>query len=174
MHSHFLGRLFLSGLIAAFVLSAGATSAGAGAANFHPQQFVLYTSNLHGTDLPAVVRAAGLVDGVGTETQTDKDTNGGQTNYATLHLAGGTLRFVAPERFAWKPNLATCSATADGGGTWKITGGTGRFKSAAGSGTFTSRGILLGARDAKGRCLGERAQPTVNYVIVTLTGSMRL
>jgi hypothetical protein len=33
--------------------------------------------------------------------------------------------------------------------------------------------VLLGARDGHGACLGEKAQPVVNYVTVVLTGIVR-
>lgn len=143
------------------------------ASSSHAQRFVLYTANVKGTDAPTVVQATGMVNGLGSETQTETQTRGGETNDVTLRLKGGTLRLVAPERFAWKPDLASCSATADGGGTWKIVAGTGPYRGLTGHGTFTSRGVLLGARDAHGACLGEKAQPAVNYVTVVLTGTVR-
>jgi hypothetical protein len=154
------------------VLCASAVASAADTNSTHAQRFILYTANVKGADAPVVVQAAGAVTGVGSETQTEKPSRGGEINYVTLHLKGGTLRLVAPERFAWNPNLSTCSATAVGGGTWKIVAGTGLYRTTTGHGTFTSRGVLLGARDAHGACLGERAQPVVNYVTVVLTGTV--
>jgi hypothetical protein len=159
-------------LTAVTVLCASAVADAADTSSTHAQRFVLYTANVKGADAPVVVQAAGVVNGVGSETQTDKQARGGEVNYVTLHLKGGTLRLVAPERFAWNPNLASCSATAAGGGTWKIVAGTGSYRTTTGHGTFTSRGVLLGARDAHGSCLGEKAQPIVNYVTVVLTGTV--
>jgi len=155
------------------VLCASAVANGSDTSSSHAQRFVLYSANVKGADAPMVVQAAGVVSGVGSETQTEKPARGGEINYATLHLKGGTLRLVAPERFAWNPNLASCSATAAGGGTWKIVAGTGSYRTTTGHGTFTSRGVLLGARDGHGACLGEKAQPVVNYVTVVLTGIVR-
>jgi hypothetical protein len=158
---------------AALVFATAAAGAGA-AAKPQAQRFTLYTANLRGKDVPVVVEAAGPISGIGTETQSEKDTSAGQVNYVKLHFAGGTIRLVAPERFAWKPNLRTCSATAAGGGTWKLTGGTGAYSGVVGRGTFTSHGVLLGARSANGACLGEKAPPTANYVSVTLTGTISI
>jgi hypothetical protein len=155
------------------VLCASAVANAAHTSSSHAQRFVLYSANVKGADAPVVVQAAGVVSGVGSETQTEKPARGGEINYATLHLKGGTLRLVAPERFAWNPNLASCSATAAGGGTWRIVAGTGAYRTTTGHGTFTSRGVLLGARDGHGACLGEKAQPVVNYVTVVLTGIVR-
>jgi hypothetical protein len=154
------------------VLGAAAVASAAAASSTQAQRFVLYTANVKGADAPTVVQASGAVRGIGSETQTEKPTRRGEINDVTLHLEGGTLRLVAPERFAWKPHLASCSASAVGGGTWKIVGGTGAYRATTGHGTFTSRGVLLGARDAHGACLGEKAQPVVNYVTVVLTGTV--
>jgi hypothetical protein len=157
-------------IVAALCVSATASAARTNST--HAQRFVLYTANVKGADIPVVVQATGAVNGVGTETQTEKPSRGGEINYVTLHLKGGTLRLVAPERFAWNPDLSTCSATATGGGTWKIVAGTGAYRATSGHGTFTTRGVLLGARDARGKCLGQKAQPAVNYVTVVLTGTV--
>lgn len=154
------------------VLCAAAVASAADTNSTHAQRFVLYTANVKGTDTPVVVQATGAVTGVGSETQTEKPSRDGEINYVVMHLKGGTLRLIAPERFAWRPNLSTCSATASGSGNWKIVAGTGLYRSTTGHGTFTSRGVLLGAHDAHGACLGERAQPLVNYVTVVLTGTV--
>jgi hypothetical protein len=154
-------------------VGAAAVASASAASSSRAERFVLYTANVRGKDAPTVVQAAGALSGIGTETQTETRTRGGEINNVTLHLEGGTLRLVAPERFAWNPDLASCSASAAGGGTWKIVRGTGAYRTTTGHGTFTSRGVLLGARDAHGACLGERAQPVVNYVTVVFTGTVR-
>lgn len=158
----------LAALAAANVLDAAA-GIGAFGSKPLPQRFTLFTASVRGKDVPVVVQAAGPISGLGTETQTEKNTSNGQVNYAVLRFANGTVRFVAPEKFAWKPDFRTCSATASGGGTFTITGGTGAYRGATGKGTFTSHGVMIGARDPHGNCL-PKAQPTVNYVTVTLVG----
>jgi hypothetical protein len=175
MTSHRIPRRTPAVLTALAITATLAASAGAAVrGHAQAQRFTLYTANLHGRDLPAAVEAAGAVTGVGTETQTDHDTAGGQINRATLHFAAGTIRLIAPEKFAWKPNLASCSATANGHGTYTITGGTGAYRGATGHGSFTSHGVLLGARSKSGACLGQKAMPTANYVTVTLSGTIDL
>lgn len=162
----------LAVLAAANVLGAAATI-GASGSKLLPQRFTLFTASVRGKDVPVVVQAAGPISGLGTETQTEKNTSNGQVNYAMLRFANGTVRFVAPETFAWKPDFRTCSATASGGGTFRITGGTGAYRGATGKGTFTSHGVMIGARDSHGNCLS-KAQPTVNYVTVTLAGKAEI
>lgn len=147
-----------------------ATATAASAAKALPQHITLFSASVRGKNAPIVVQAAGPISGLGTETQTEKNTADGQINYATLHFATGTVRFIAPEKFAWKPDFRSCSATAAGGGTFTITGGTGAYRGVSGKGTFTSNGVMIGARDSHGKCL-PKAQPTINYVTVTLVGT---
>ncbi len=160
--------------LAAPIMLVTAVASGAANAKALPQRFTLFSANVGGKDVPMAVEAAGRIKGIGTETQTEKDTSGGQINYATLHFARGTLRLVAPEQFDWKANLRTCSATASGGGTFTIEGGTGAYRGVTGKGTFTAHGILIGARSRSGKCLGEKAPPAANYVTVTLVGTVAL
>jgi len=156
--------------LAAASLLIAATASGAASARALPQRITLFSANVRGKDAPMVVQAAGPISGLGTETQTEKNTAKGQINYATLHFANGTVQLIAPEQFAWKPDLRSCSATAAGGGTFTITGGTGAYRGATGKGTFTSNGVMIGARDSHGKCL-TKAQPSINYVTVTLIGT---
>lgn len=165
---------FLALALAAPIILGTAAATNAANGKPLPQRFTLFSANVRGKDVPMVVEAAGRIKGIGTETQTDKDTSGGQINYVTFHFAGGTLRLVAPEQFDWKANLRTCSATASGGGTFTIESGTGAYRGATGKGTFRARGVLIGARSRSGKCLGENAPAAANYVTVTLVGTIAL
>lgn len=160
--------------LAAAIVAGTAAASGAARAKPVPQRFTLLSANVGGKDVPMAVEAAGQINGIGTETQTDKETPGGQTNYATLHFAHGTVRLRAPEQFGWKANLRTCTATASGGGRFTIEGGTGAYRGATGKGSFTAHGILIGARSKSGKCLGENAPPAANYVTVKAVGTISL
>jgi hypothetical protein len=157
-------------VLAAASLLAAAAASGASTAKALPQHITLFSASVRGKDAPIVVQAVGPISGLGTETQTEKNTANGQINYATLHFATGTVRFIAPEKFAGKPDFRGCPATSAGDGTFTITGGTGAYRGVSGKGTFTSNGVMIGARDAHGKCLA-KAQPTINYVTVTLVGT---
>lgn len=171
-------RLITSCVIAAATtaaatgLATAATSSAAARTASGTQRLVLYTGNARGTDAPVVVEAIGPISGIGSETQTDTQSKQGEVNRVTLRFKGGTISLLAPETFAWKPNLSTCSAVATGHGTWKITKATGVYAGVNGHGDFKVHGVLLGARNRAGSCLGERAQPLVNYVTVVLTGTV--
>jgi len=155
----------------AVTLDSGSLLAAAASARTQlgPQRITMTFVTLSGKEKPVHVVASGPISGTGTETQTEKNTAAGQTNYVTLHFPNGTVHLKAPEKFAWLPNLKTCSATAKGGGTFTITGGTGAFKRATGSGTFTDRGTLLGARSASGQCLGPKSHEPPKRIALTIT-----
>jgi hypothetical protein len=159
----------IAGLAAGGMLVSGAFAATR--AKAPTERITLFSASPRGGELPIAVEASGPIHGIGTETQTETPTPGGQINHATLHLPDGTVRLIAPERFAWQPDLRACAAKAHGGGTFKITGGTGAYRNATGRGTFTDKGVLVGARDHKGNCLGRKAQPAVIYLDVVLTGN---
>jgi hypothetical protein len=156
--------------LAAGALGNAALAAGTTPAKPPTERITLFSATARGHDLPIAVEATGPIHGIGTETQTETPTPSGQINHATLHLPDGTIQLQAPEKFAWQPDQHACAAKAHGGGTFKITGGTGIYRNATGNGTFTDRGVLIGARSRAGKCLGRNAPPTAIYVTATLTG----
>jgi hypothetical protein len=162
-------------LLAIAAVGVGATLATAPAgsspeAKLLPQRITIYTANVRGKDAPVAVEATGPISGVASATQTAKNMRGRSVNYVTLRFADGTVRFVAPERSGWKIDRESCTAKAFGAGTFRITGGTGAYRGARGSGTFSNHGVAVGARDKSGACLADKAPPVVNYVTVRLTG----
>jgi hypothetical protein len=167
-------KLVLGVAIGATALTTVGLANGATRPRAHAERITLFTATTHGRDLPVAVNATGPIHGLGSETQSESSTPTGQINHVTLRLPGGVVHLTAPERFTWQANLRACAAQARGGGTFTITGGTGKYTHSTGSGTFTDTGVLLGARDRNGNCLGQKAQPRAIYVDVTLTGTASL
>jgi hypothetical protein len=167
-------KLVLGVAIGATTLTTVGLANGAARPRPRLERITLFTANSHGRDLPVAVEATGPIYGLGSETQSESATPTGQINHVTLHLPGGVVRLTASERFTWQANLRACAAQARGGGTFTITSGTGKYTHATGKGTFTDTGVLIGARDRKGNCLGQKAQPRAIYVDVTLTGTASL
>ena len=149
----------------AAVAVTGATGPGLGASPAQAprnQVFSIISLTVHGKERPIPVVGSGAITaaGVFTEKAIARD-----LDRITLRFPKGTLVLRARENLSWKPDLGACLATARGGTTWKVIGGTGAYAGATGGGTYTDHGTLLGARGADGACLGKAAPPP--YVIVT-------
>lgn len=137
------------------------------------ESFVMAFLTVQGVDRPTTVAATGPISAVGTETQTDRDTAGGEIVVFTWHLARGTVTAHAVEQYHFVPNYRTCTAKATGTGTWTIVDGTGAYANAAGSGTFTAQGSFVGARDSQGRC-DPNAEPVLSAFVLRGTGTASL
>jgi hypothetical protein len=87
------------------------------------------------------------VEGAGVETQIDVDTPTGETVAFTWHLRDGAVYLQAVENYTMTLDLQACTAKATGVGTWVVTGGTGPYSHATGSGTFTDSGNFTGVRN---------------------------
>ena len=124
-----------------------------------------------GHDLPSLVSATGPIRGVGTETQTYVDTPDGEAVQFTWHFRTGTVTGVAVEDYDLSFDPISCTAKATGTGTWTITGGTGAYAGATGSGTFVEHGNLVGARDRNGVCQGPDSGVTPKLSASNLHGT---
>jgi hypothetical protein len=160
-------KLSAAVLAAAAVATVGGTAAaGASDAARAPQRFTVYSANIANKDAPLLVQATGRIAGIGTATA--KEDRAGDRVPLTFKLPRGKLFVTAHDKFAWKPDLTTCTATGRATGRYKITGGTRAYRGATGHGTFVEKGAAIGVRGAHGRCL---QQFKVNYVIAKLTGA---
>ena len=161
----------LAATLACLVAATGASAAGP-----RPQTFTFALVSIAGIDEPVYVAAHGAIDGVGTETQSSKEIQGGELVYVTLHFAAGTLRFTAIDHNGFRLHMNTCTATTHGSGTWTVTGGTGAYAGATGGGHFTEPGTVLAQRAPDGTCRGDRTPPnqTVSYLTAKLRGVLTL
>jgi hypothetical protein len=163
--------LVLAGALLAFL--AGSVHAAPTAAR--PQTFDASFLTIGGVDEPTLVVAHGPIAGAATATQTVKQRNGVQINYAVLHFQQGTVRLTAVEpRFGFALNAKRCTGQAYGNGTWTITGGTGTYASLSGKGTFSTGGTAMSQRSTTGECLGQKTPPkdTVFYVRIAFRGTV--
>jgi hypothetical protein len=140
------------------------------------ETIVMTSQTLNGIDLPSHVSATGPIRGAGTETQTYIDTADGETVQFTWHFPAGNVTGDAIEDYALSFDPTSCTAQATGTGTWTITGGTGAYAGATGSGSFADRGTLVGARDRNGACQGPDSgvEPKIAASILRGTGSASL
>lgn len=152
--------------------AAAAVSSAAGASTMK-QQFTITSTTAAGKNSPTRVLADGAIKGRGTVDV--KSSHDSRIDHMTLHLGKGTVFLVAVEKsYAVHPEPAKCLATALGRGTFKVTGGTGNFRGAHGSGTYLRHGVLYGARNAAGACLGRSAPIAKTTGRVNMTGTVSL
>ena len=162
-------------LLATLVTLAVATSlaavSSAAAADQPNLAFFIDSVTAGGKERPISVYASGAIDGEGAFSERSL---GGDIHRVTLRFPRGTVTLTLRETLTWEPDLVGCVARAGGHSTWKITGGTGAYRGATGSGTYRDYGVLLGRRDPRGRCLGEKAMPTYVHVGAEFVGTLRL
>lgn len=121
------------------------------------------TGPVHGVGTDTVVGHVANADG--TFTDTDRfDLPGGQVELTDTYTAD----------FAFHPD--SCRYNIDVRGTWEISGSSGRFAGATGSGTFTARGLIVTGRDSTGACLALDVvtDPVVYTEIARGTGTASL
>jgi hypothetical protein len=120
--------------------------------------------------------------GVGSVIATGLFTDGGTMNIFSegpsgeMKLGAGTIRLsTAPSRasFRSKTNFATCLTTWSERGSYKLSGGTGRYAGIRGSGRFTITDRIVQRHKQGGGC-GFSRSPLAVQAIFTLTGSATL
>jgi hypothetical protein len=134
------------------------------------EHFRIYSANRNDRDLPEVFAASGPIRGLGIAKPND-DVPGDTIPIVVTMRGGGKIYLKAHGPFTWHANLKTCTATEHDQGTFKITGGTGRYRTARGSGSYVEVGAGLGKRDAQGNCEQSFA---INYVTVNATGTVHV
>jgi hypothetical protein len=146
----------------AVVVAAAHVALAAASPAARPQErFTITGKTVRGKDGPIRVVAAGSIRGSGRATFVDH----GKTSKGTFHLAGGDVyvTFVG-KRSVSHADPAACRATVDYSGTFTIRGGTHRYRTAAGRGTFQEHRKLVGQRDQAGNCLQQATPETVTVV----------
>jgi hypothetical protein len=92
----------------------------------------------------------------------------------TVVFPGGTWKVqhsngTGPQTF----NPKTCLFTANQHGTFKVLGGTGKYKGISGHGTYTVSVVGIGAKTKKGAC-SQTAAPVAQHVVVNASGPIKL
>jgi hypothetical protein len=92
----------------------------------------------------------------------------------TLVFPGGSYRVrhsngTGPQSF----NPKTCLALINLHGTYKIFGGTGKYKGISGHGTYQLSIVFLGAKTKKGAC-SQTAPPVAFHQVINASGPVKL
>jgi hypothetical protein len=115
------------------------------------------------------VIATGPISGVGTSQTVSSGEGKRHTDKEEMTFPKGKVFITdtATDTFSFDPR--SCIGTFTSKGPYKITGGTGAFTGAKGSGTFQVQGHVVGPRQADGTC----APPESGQQPVSFTGSVR-
>lgn len=129
------------------------------------------------TELPGeqgiTVTAIGPIRGIGTDvvlSEEEDDETGAIVARDQFDFSQGSVfvtTHVSPE-FEFDPR--SCVGRGGGALTYEITGGTGAYEGATGSGTGTFRVISVGGRNPDGSCSPDQEDEVVHVFIVSLTG----
>ena len=114
------------------------------------QVFVVYAVGAPGT--PRTVVAAGAINGVGTVVigESQPGPGGSLIQQTTWVFPEGSLFVTLTYTFTSSIDQQSCSSTSFLTGTWQITGGTGRYTGATGSGTISGPNTTYFTRTAGG------------------------
>jgi len=155
------------------VLVAAVVAASAAAASSSNEHFTLSDTTAAGVQARYQLTAAGPIRGSGTATD-DSPNGNSRVDHIPFHLATGNVDLVGTEKsFVVHKNAAKCSGTNTGQGIWTITGGTGSYRTARGTGTYRRYTTILGARSSSGACM-LNAPPKSVHDQQTLTGTVAL
>ncbi len=115
-----------------------------------PQAFVVYAAGPAGT--PRTVIAAGALNGVGTVIigGSQPGPGGSLIQQTTWVFPEGSLFVTLTYTATNRSDEQSCSSTSYLTGTWQITGGTGRYSGATGSGTISGPNSTYFTRTAQG------------------------
>lgn len=120
---------------------------------------------------PTRVVASGVVNGVGTVTDfLTLNPDGTFDNFAIQHFPDGTLLYHGMGTFTLTVDPRTCIGRGDVVGPFVITGGTGAYEGASGSGTALISLIFVFGRNPDGSCV--QGPPSRTYGVARAAGSM--
>lgn len=143
----------------------------AGPASADPARSQRFTVIFSGDEgAPGRVVASGVVNGVGTDVTVSEDES---TAVDEITFPGqGTLFVTINFDPGPEPSFdsRSCVSRFSGTGTLTVTGGTGRFVGASGTGAVSFKGIFVGRRTAQG-CSEEGGR---SFVVAKVNGTLHL
>jgi hypothetical protein len=114
----------------------------------------------------------GPLTAAGTDTETN---NNAPTSAGVFTLPGGSFKVTHTNPNGGSFNAKTCLFTFSGKGTFKFSGGTGKYKGISGHGTFTMSVMGIGPKLKSGACNpNPNAVPVAFQQVVDATGTITL
>ena len=155
-------RRTLAAAIGALSVAAAISGAGLAAATARPaspqiEHFQSMTTSATATSLSLIATGVFTAGGVHVPTGATTD---------TFKFPGGTIKLRHhPIRHTQTVNSRTCLFTARELGTYKLTGGTGKYAGISGSGTYAASILAVLARNSRGKCSMTLTPAAFQFVI---------
>jgi hypothetical protein len=97
-----------------------------------------------------------------------------KTSTDRFTFAGGSFKVVHTTKLQSQlSNAKACFYSFSQKGTYKLTGGTGRYKGISGSGTFTGSDLGFGPKTKSGAC-NENANPVIFQEVIDASGPVKI
>lgn len=161
-------------LVVLGVLTAHLALAGPAAAQTGRQTFVLTELRSGGgitVTAAGPIRGRGVVIPGGDELDEETGEIVANDRYQFTETDGVDVTYRVRLTSAPTIDTRTCVGRHGGTMTWEITGGTGRYADASGSGTGTFRVIDVAGRNPDGSCSESQADDRAHVLVVHLTGT---
>jgi hypothetical protein len=157
--------------VTALALPAGASPITAGPAVSGTQHFQMMNTSTRQNITTNPLIAYGVITAAGTDHENANGTD-------TFSFPGGSLTVKhTPTKGATKQsfNVKSCLFTYSEKGTFKVSGGTGKYKGASGSGSYTLSAIGIGPKLKSGACSQSQTAPlTAQQQGVQIAGKIAL
>ncbi len=133
-----------------------------------------FTLSQIGDQPEATVYATGPIRGVGRDIVVNEefdDEAGTFVSEDILRFPDGDVFVTFTGQAAFDFNPDTCVGKFSGTATYEITGGTGRYTGASGSGSGTFRGVFVAGRNPDGTCSEDEEDETASVFSARLRGT---
>jgi hypothetical protein len=126
------------------------------------------------TTSPTAIKVNVILYGAFTAVGTDTESNGnGPTSTDLFTTPGGSFKVTHTNPNGGTFNPRTCMFTFNAKGTYKLSGGTGKYKGITGKGTYTASVIGIGPKLKSGAC-NQNANPVALQQVIDATGSVKI
>jgi hypothetical protein len=163
-------KTLLSGLLAVMALFGTAGPAVGQNDSVRPLNATLVFTGIPG-QVPGTAVFSGAINAVCTETATVTRVPGQPTQVVSrFDCPQGALFSTASVASMFHLDPTTCVGRQPQSGTFQLTGGTGEFAGATGTGTLSGEGFVIFQRTAEGVCALDQP-PLAVFVVLRLTGT---
>jgi hypothetical protein len=133
------------------------------------EHFQIMSTSTTSNKLSVIVYGAFTAAG----TDIESANSNGPTSTSVFALPGGSFKVTHTNPNGGSFNTKTCLFMFTGKGTFKLSGGTGKYKGITGKGTFTLAFLGIAPRLKSGAC-NPNAVPITSHQLVNATGAIKI